>query len=55
MPDVIRHPAGGGGGGLDSCLRRNDGRLHRIVIGASLPLTGLFVDHKGARWCALLI
>ena len=32
MPDVIRHPAGGGAGGLDSCFRRNDGRLYRIVI-----------------------
>ena len=26
MPDVIRHPAGEGAGGLDSCFRRNDGR-----------------------------
>ena len=32
MPDVIRHPAGGEAGGLDSCFRRNDGRLYRIVI-----------------------
>ena len=24
MPEVIRHPAGGGTGGLDSGLRRND-------------------------------
>ena len=41
MPDVIRHPAGGGGEGLDSCFRRNDGRLHRIVICASGSLVGI--------------
>ena len=38
MPDVIRHPAGGGSGFLPrikygaTFLRRNDGRLHFIVI-----------------------
>ncbi len=44
MPDVIRHPESGGVG-LDSCLRRNDERLHRIVIcsrfiGSPLPWYG---------------
>ena len=44
MPDLIRHPAARGAEGLDSCLRRNDGRLHSIVICSRDDPAGLTVD-----------
>ena len=53
MPDVIRHPAGGGPGFLPrikygvTFLRRNDGRLHCIVIIQSRHQRGVDMAEEG--------